>query len=106
MLFIETPPFEQRRAEYLSDEHYRLLQVWLMTNPQAGVVIQKSGGIRKLRWGSDGRGKRGGMRIIYFYMSARSQIYFLTLYGKSEVSDLSQDDIRILRKLVKRIQDD
>ncbi len=106
MLFIETPPFERRRAEYLGDEHYRLLQVWLMANPEAGVVIQGSGGIRKLRWGSDGRGKRGGMRIIYFYMSARSRIYFLTLYSKSEVSDLRRDDVRILRNLVRKIQDE
>ncbi len=106
MLFIETPPVERRRAEYLGDEHYRLLQVWLMANPEAGVVIQGSGGIRKLRWGSDGRGKRGGMRIIYFYMSARSRIYFLTLYSKSEVSDLRRDDVRILRNLVRKIQDE
>lgn len=105
MIFIETPPFERLRAEYLGDEQYRLLQVWLMANPEAGIVIRGSGGIRKLRWGSDGRGKRGGMRIIYYYMHAQSQMFFLTLYRKSEVSDLSRDEIRTLRSFVRQIQD-
>jgi hypothetical protein len=77
-----------------------------MANPEAGAVIRGSGGIRKLRWGSDGRGKRGGMRIIYYYVNALSQIYFLTLYRKSEIADLSRDEIRILRRLVTQIQDD
>ena len=105
MVFIETPPFERLRAEYLSDEAFRLLQVWLMANPEAGTVIRGSGSIRKLRWGSDGRGKRGGMRIIYYYMRAQSQSFFLTLYRKSEVSDLSRDEIQLLRKFVRQIQD-
>lgn len=105
VIFIETPPFERLRADYFGDEHYRLLQVWLMANPEAGDMIRGSGGIRKLRWGTEGRGKRGGLRIIYYYMSAQSYIYFLTLYSKSEVSDLSRDEIKILRKLVEQIKE-
>lgn len=105
VIFIETPPFERHREEYFGDEHYRLLQVWLMANPEAGNLIRASGGIRKLRWGSDGRGKRGGMRIIYYYVSAKSHIYFLTLYRKSEVTDLTRAQIKLLRKLVKEIEE-
>jgi len=105
LIFIEAPPFERLRAEYFGDEHYRLLQAWLMANPGAGDVIRGSGGIRKLRWGSDGQGKRGGMRIIYYCVHEKSHIYFLTLYRKSEVSDLNRDEIKILRNLVKQIQE-
>lgn len=105
MIFIETPPFERLREEYFGDEHYRLLQVWLMANPKAGDVVRGSGGVRKLRWGSDGRGKRGGARVIYFYQDTKSHIYFLTVYRKSEVTDLSRDEIKILRQLVKQIEE-
>ena len=105
MIFVETPPFERSREGYFGDEHYRLLQVWLMANPEAGNVIRGSGGIRKLRWGREGRGKRGGMRVIYYYASALSHIYFLTLYRKSEVSDLSRGQIKVLRNLVKQIEE-
>lgn len=89
----------------MRDEHYRLLQLWLMANPEAGDVVRGSGGIRKLRWRSDGRGKRGGMRITYYYVNAKSHIHLLTLYRKSEVSDLSSDEIKLLRKLVKQIEE-
>lgn len=105
MIFVETPPFERLREGYFGDKHYRLLQVWLMANPEAGNVIRGSGGIRKLRWGREGRGKRGGMRVIYYYASALSHIYFLTLYRKSEVSDLSRGQIKVLRNLVKQIEE-
>jgi len=76
-----------------------------MANPEAGNVIRGSGGIRKLRWGREGRGKRGGMRVIYYYASALSHIYFLTLYRKSEVSDLSRSQIKVLRNLIKQIEE-
>lgn len=105
VIFVETPPFDRLREAYFGDGHYRLLQVWLMTNPEAGKVIRGSAGVRKLRWGSDGRGKRGGMRIIYYYTRALSHIYFLTLYRKSEVSDLSRGQIKMLRKLVEQIEE-
>ena len=76
-----------------------------MANPEAGKVIRGSGGIRKLRWGSDGRGKRGGMRVIYYYTGGSSHIYFLTLYRKSEVSDLNRGQIKMLRNLVRQIEE-
>lgn len=76
-----------------------------MVNPETGNVIRGSGGIRKLRWGREGRMKRRGMRVIYYYASALSHIYFLTLYRKSEVSDLSRGQIKVLRNLVKQIEE-
>lgn len=105
LIFIETPPFERLREEYLGDDHYRLLQCWLMINPQAGDVIRGLGGIRKLRWGVDGRGKRGGLRVIYYYLVAKSHIYLLTLYRKAEVLDVSDAEMNVLRDLVRQIEE-
>jgi hypothetical protein len=64
--FVETKLFTRLVQEYLSDDEYSELQQALLANPESGVVIPRSGGIRKLRWGVAGRGKRGGIRVIYF----------------------------------------
>lgn len=75
-----------------------------MTAPDAGPVMRQSGGIRKLRWGEDGSGKRGGLRIIYFQQRSANRIYLLTVYRKSEMSDLSKADMRVLKALVGEIE--
>ncbi|HJT78752.1 MAG TPA: hypothetical protein VJ739_16225 [Gemmataceae bacterium] len=67
MHFLETPVFTRAVAELLDDEQYRSLQVALLLRPEAGPVIRGSGGLRKLRWVLPGRGKRGGVRLIYFW---------------------------------------
>jgi hypothetical protein len=72
--------------EYLSDDEYATVQQSLVVNPEAGDVIPGSGGVRKLRWGVAGRGKRGGIRVIYFLRLAHGEIWMLTLYAKN-VSD-------------------
>ena len=74
-----------------------------MEFPDAGDVIEGSGGVRKLRWRTKGGGKRGGLRIIYYWITKDSQILFLTLYGKSETKNLSQDAIRTMRHLIKSL---
>ena len=81
--FVETPLFTRLVQEYLSDDEYALLQRALMADPQIGGVIPGSGGVRKMRWRVAGRGKRGGIRIIYFLRLAQGQIWLLTLYAKN-----------------------
>ena len=100
MHFIETPTFTRRVARFLSDERYRALQTDLLQNPEKGVVIRGSGGIRKLRWDIEGRGKSGGTRIIYYWTSQQQTILMLLIYGKSEQDDLTPDQLKILRRLV------
>ena len=88
-IFVESTIFEKHRAEYLSDEEFQKLQNELLENPLTGDVIKGAGGLRKIRVGSKGKGKRGGSRVIYYYYSRFSRFYLLTVYAKNEVSDLT-----------------
>lgn len=100
--FVEAPGFSTLLSEYLGDDHYRSLQVFLAGNPGAGDVIPGTGGFRKLRWGDPRRrkGKRGGLRVIYYHFETDKQIWLMTLYGKDEVADLSPAEKRILKTAV------
>ena len=104
MIFIEAPAFERVRQNYLTDDEYRLLQTALMANPASGDLIRGSGGIRKIRWAATGRGKRGGLRVIYYLVSRRSHILLLTMYRKSEISDLTPAEVSALRALVESLE--
>lgn len=81
--FVETPFFTRALEHYLDDDEYSKLQHRLIEHPGAGAVVPGSGGIRKLRWAVAGRGKRGGLRVIYYLRSTRGEIWMLTLYGKN-----------------------
>ena len=83
LTFIETKVFTRLIGEYLSDDEYRVLQAALVSYPQAGDVIPGSGGVRKLRWNGAGRGKRGGIRVIYYLRSQQGQVWLLTVYAKN-----------------------
>ena len=80
-----------------------MLQLYLLDRPDAGDVIRGSGGVRKLRWGLKGQGKRGGVRVIYYWITKDDQILFLTAYAKTESGDLSQDAIKAMREIVKNL---
>ncbi|OUM32112.1 toxin [Pseudomonas sp. 1239] len=99
-LFIELPAFERFRAAYLSDDAFTALQVQLLRNPDAGAVIQGVGGLRKLRFVDDFRhkGKRGGIRIIYYWWDGGAQFWLFTLYGKDEQADLSSAQRKLLKQ--------
>ncbi|MCH8837632.1 MAG: type II toxin-antitoxin system RelE/ParE family toxin [Candidatus Marinimicrobia bacterium] len=103
MIFVETSFFEKIREDYLNDDQYSLLQATLLIAPDAGAIIKGSGGIRKIRWSVDGTGKRGGMRVIYYWRNAKDEIHLLTVYRKSEVKDLTQKEIKAFRAIVKQI---
>ena len=88
-VFIETRLFTRLVEEYLSDDEYAALQKFLISDPAAGDVIRGAGGVRKLRWRGSGRGKRGGIRVIYFLKSRRGEIWLLTLYAKNVSESIS-----------------
>ena len=91
MEFVEAPPFTRHLSEYLSEEAYRELQAHLSTNPETGDLMPGTGGFRKMRWADArrGKGRRGGLRVIYYHFSSDDQIWLMTLYGKDEASDLT-----------------
>ena len=101
MEFIETTGFSKLRESYLNDTQFNLLQLYLMNFPGAGDLIKGSGGVRKLRWGLPRHGKRGGLRVIYYWMATDERILFLTVYRKTEAADLSKKAIKEMRRLVK-----
>jgi len=97
---FESHQFSELIEQYLSDDEYADLQMFLAQNPVAGDLIQGTGGFRKLRWGVRGRGKRSGVRIIYYWFENESEIWFLTLYAKNEVTDLSPNERKILKQMI------
>ena len=100
MRFIETPIFTQELSSFLKDEEYRSLQLALLFRPEQGTLIPGSGGLRKLRWGYQGKGKRGGGRLIYYWDKNQDTIYMLYGYRKSKQEDLTSTQIKLLSKLV------
>jgi mRNA-degrading endonuclease RelE of RelBE toxin-antitoxin system len=96
LVFIETRLFTRLVADYLDEPSYALLQAWLVMHPRSGAVIAGSGGVRKLRWSAQGRGKRGGVRIIYYLRIAEQEIWMLTIYAKNEAVDIP---LHVLRKI-------
>ena len=103
MLFIETPVFTKLVTDLISDDEYRKIQLALVLRPEAGKIITGSGGLRKIRWKSGGSGKRGGLRLIYFWDVPEDRIYMLLIYKKSKQEDLNPNQLKILRNLVKEL---
>ena len=97
--FVETKLFTRLVQEYLSDDEYSRLQQALLSDPEGGAVIPGAGGVRKLRWGVAGRGKRGGIRVIYYLRTRQGQIWMLTLYPKNVAENISAS-------ILKRIKDE
>jgi hypothetical protein len=100
MVIIETSVFTRQVLDLLTDDEYHKLQVALARRPNAGPVIRGSGGLRKIRWARSGRGKRGGIRVIYYWAVAQEQMLMLLLYAKNEQDDLSPEQLRVLRMIV------
>ena len=101
MIFIESNLFTKQLPDYLEDEEYRKLQNFLIETPDAGDVIQGAGGLRKLRWALDSKGKRGGARVIYYWQVTKDQIFLFTLYAKNEMTDLTVAEKKILKQMLK-----
>ena len=101
MRFVETPVFTRRIHGTLGDEQYRALQMALVRRPEQGSLIPGSGGLRKIRWGTESGGKRGGYRIIYYWERRSETFYMLFIYAKNEREDLTRDQIKTLGRIVR-----
>jgi mRNA-degrading endonuclease RelE of RelBE toxin-antitoxin system len=100
MLIVETPIFTRQLRAAMADESYRELQALLVARPDIGALIPGSGGLRKLRWGATGRGKRGGVRIIYYWAVAQNVVLMLFVYPKNVQGDLTKRQIQALRAII------
>lgn len=102
-VFVELPAFERYRADYLDDSAFSGMQQVLMKDPEAGDVIEGTGGLRKMRFADArrGKGKRGGLRLIYYWWSAGLQFWLYTLYDKDEMTDLSPKQRKALKAMLK-----
>src|SRR5215471_14434451 len=102
MEFFEAPAFTRYLSNYMDDEQYRQLQEQLAAHPDLGDVMPGTGGFRKMRWADQrrGKGRRGGLRIVYYYFSSEQQVWLMTLYDKDEAADLTPDEKKALRSAV------
>lgn len=100
---VELPEYIKRAEKILSEDERDDLLYYLSSNPKAGNLIQGTGGIRKLRWASKGKGKSGGSRIIYFFYNETIPLFLLTIFGKNEKINLSKAERNELAKLVKEL---
>ena len=100
MVIVETPIFTKTIKSLMSEDDYRQLQSALVIRPDMGDLIPGSGGLRKLRWRTPGRGKRGGVRVIYYWVMSREEIWMLLAYAKAKKEDLSPQQLKLLRRIV------
>lgn len=100
MIFIEASSFARTKEGLIDEDELRRLQTSLILNPKYGKVIPRSGGLRKLRWRGSGRGKRGGLRVIYYWIQQKDKIYLLIAYAKNKQEDLTADQLNILKTLI------
>lgn len=100
MIIIETSIFSRQVQALLMDEEYMRLQMALVSHPEMGAIIPGSAGLRKVRWSLRGHGKRGGVRIIYYWAVSKEQILMLLIYSKGEQDNLTFEQIKILRRIV------
>lgn len=97
----ELPEYQRRAEKLLSDEERQRIVDCLAFQPKAGDLIRGTGGIRKLRWKREGHGKRGGVRVVYYYYDETIPLYLLTVFGKGEKDNLTKAERNELAKLTK-----
>jgi len=95
---IETSLFEKQWPSYWTEDEYNEFIFFIASNPEAGVVVEDSGGLRKVRWKRTGTGKSGGVRVIYFTQLARGEVVLLTLYAKSKTDNLTGARLKEIRR--------
>ncbi|HEY1437862.1 MAG TPA: type II toxin-antitoxin system RelE/ParE family toxin [Casimicrobiaceae bacterium] len=105
MVFVELTPFIAFREEGWTDDDLRALQSFLLVSPDAGALIRGGAGLRKLRWSVQGRGKRGGAKIIYHWHVPKHRVYLIYAYAKSRREDLTRQQLKVLAELMKDLKD-
>src|ERR1017187_8566537 len=102
MEFIKAPAFTRHVSDYLADDEYRAMQVELAREPEKGDLMPGTGGFRKVRWADPrrGKGRRGGLRVIYYHFASGQQIWLMTLYGKGEAADLTPREKKTLKAAI------
>ena len=100
MVIVETSVFTRQLQSLLSDDEYPRLQLQLSVQPELAPVIVGSGGLRKARWSVGARGKRGGLRVIYYWASEHERLLMLLIDSKSRQDDLTPDQLKVLRQLI------
>lgn len=100
LTFIELQGFSKRRQALMDDETYRQFQIYLLENYTQGCYLQQTGGCRKIRWNGNGKGKSGGVRVIYYVLASKGRIYLLLIYSKNEQDNLTTEQCTIIKKLV------
>ena len=103
MEFIETSLFTRLIYDYLNEDEYRDLQVYLLYYPEKGNLVPGSGGVRKLRWAQKGKGKRGGIRVIYYWQVNENEIWLLTVYGKNERTNIPAHILKQIAEEIKNV---
>jgi len=101
MIVVETPVFTRQICDLLSDSDYRRLQLALLLRPEQGVLVPHGQGLRKLRWNQPGRGKRGGLRVLYYWDREAETVHLLFAYEKSRQEDLTPDQTKALGRLIR-----
>lgn len=99
----ETEPFQRKVGRLLSEDEKAELIGYLSVFPHAGTLLQGTGGVRKLRWARNDRGKSGGVRVIYYYHNEDMPLYLLALFGKNEKANISMEEKKILSKAAKEL---
>ena len=100
MTVVETPFFLRKASALLAEEERSELIVFLGMNPEAGAVVPDAGGVRKVRWAAQGRGKRGGVRVVYYFHSETFPLFLLTVYAKNQKANLTKAERQEFKKLV------
>ncbi|AMO56396.1 toxin HigB [Endozoicomonas montiporae CL-33] len=103
MIFIETSKFTKLLSDYLSDDEYRMLQWHLQEKPDSGDIVRGSGGVRKVRWAPEGKGKSGGVRVIYYWKKSEHEMWMLTIYSKSDQASIPG---HILKNIAEAIENE
>jgi hypothetical protein len=102
-LFVETPEFTRRATALLTEDEYRSLQLHLSLDPERGTVVPGGAGLRKIRWRRRGEGKRGGIRVAYYWARTNEVIYMLFAYAKSDQGDLTREQVRLLARHIREV---
>jgi mRNA-degrading endonuclease RelE of RelBE toxin-antitoxin system len=102
MIIVETKIFTKLITELLQDSDYKKFQENLVNSPKSGRVIKDSGGIRKIRWSTENKGKRSGLRIIYYYADSKDKILMLYVYRKNDLNDLTKNQIKVIRDIIEK----